>query len=123
LRLELERDDFWSSGFLMTNKKNSQDENGETGEIVRANMKRQVVSSDKPLAIYANDTQIQMTPWDVRLTFGVVLDVDTENGLAKIEHLADVRMSLQHAKRVNQILTQQLEHHERRIGPIAIPED
>ena len=70
---------------------------------------------------YANDTQLQTSPWDVRFTFGLIEDINQETQTLVVEQVADVRMSLQHAKRVAAILIQQIENYENTIGPIPQP--
>jgi hypothetical protein len=98
-------------------------EAGDESGFVRANVRRRLVPGKDFAAYYTNDTQVQTTPWDVRLMFGILADVDPEEGVATVERVADVRMSLQHAKKVAAILTEQLRQHEARIGYIAIPQD
>jgi hypothetical protein len=93
-------------------------------EIVRANvLNREAVRSPSFVSLYSNDTQIQMTPWDVRLIFGEIEDVKVEGPAIKIRLTGEVRMSPQHAKRVAMILIQQLRGYEETIGPIPLPKD
>lgn len=96
---------------------------GAESGFVRANVQRRMVPAKDFAAYYTNDTQIQTSPWDVRLMFGVIEDVDTAEGIAIVTRVADVRMSLQHAKKVAAIITDQIKQHELKIGFIAIPED
>ena len=93
------------------------------GGLVRANLKRSVIVSPTFGAFYANDTQVQTSPWDVRLMFGLIVEVDPAKKLAVVERVADVRMSLQHAKKVVEVLSQQIQQHEATIGFVAVPTD
>ena len=45
--------------------------------IVRANINRQIIPGEAYSALYANDTQIQMSPWDFRFMFGVIASLPT----------------------------------------------
>jgi hypothetical protein len=69
---------------------------------------------------YANDVQIQTSPWDFRLLFAIIQGVDTATATFEVEQVADVRMSPQLAKRVAAILQRQVDHYERTIGPIPL---
>jgi hypothetical protein len=92
--------------------------------IIRANINRQVEESPTFASLYANDTQLQITAWDVRMIFGVIVDSPTtERQTVLVRTLGEVRMSPQHAKKVSMILTQQLKRYEENIGPIALPPD
>src|SRR5580765_4601818 len=78
-------------------------------EIVRANVNRHVERSPSFVSIYTNDTQVQVSPWDIRLIFGLIDDPATlERPTVKVNTIGEVRMSPQHAKVVLGILTQQL---------------
>lgn len=91
--------------------------------IVRANVNRQTVTAEKFVSLYVNDTQVQVTPWDIKLIFGEITSVPTpENPAIIIKQIGEVRMSPQHAKKVTQVLLQQLEHYERTVGPIPLPD-
>jgi hypothetical protein len=75
--------------------------------------------------LYANDTQIQVSPWDIRIQFGEIVDPPptAENPVLHIRAAGEVRMSPQHAKKVAAILDQQIQLYESRIGPIPMPQD
>jgi hypothetical protein len=93
-------------------------------QVVRANVNRSVVPAENFVSLYANDTQVQFTPWDVRLILGVVTGVPTaENPMVTVTQIGEVRMSPQHVKKVVAILQAQIDHYEKTIGPIFIPED
>ncbi len=92
--------------------------------VVRANiMNRQLSKSPSFATLYSNDTQVQITPWDIRLVFGLIQEVQAEPPMAVIEQVGEVRMSLQHAKRIMLILVEQLKNYEQNIGPIPLPPD
>jgi len=99
------------------------DEKVDPEGFVRANIHRRVVTGKEFASYYSNDTQVQTTPWDVRFMFGVIADVDPDERTAVVERVADVRMSLEHAKKVSMILAEQIRQHEARIGFIALPPD
>jgi hypothetical protein len=85
----------------------------EERQIVRANINREMTKSEQFMSVYANDTQLQLTAWDVRLIFGVIDEVATpEKNVTTVRQLGEVRMSLPHAKRVAQILTAHILHYE-----------
>lgn len=93
-------------------------------KIVRANVNRQMVSSDQFVSIYANDTQIQTSPWDFRFVFGVISSVPTtEDPTIVVRQIGEVRMSPEHAKRIAKVLVQQVVNYERNVGPIPQPEE
>ena len=76
------------------------------------------------MTLYANDTQIQISPWDVRLIFGEIDRAPSEeNPTIRVKRVGQVRMSPQHAKRMVEILMGQLQVYESTIGPIPLPED
>lgn len=93
-------------------------------EIIRANITREVVAASGFVSIYTNDTQLQITPWDVRMIFGEITEPATkERPLVRVKSVAEVRMSPQHAKKIVQILARQLVGYERRFGVIPQPPD
>jgi hypothetical protein len=93
-------------------------------KVVRANVNRRVEVSEGYVTLYANDAQIQMTPWDFRIILGQISGVPTEEdpGLL-VRQIGDVRMSPQLTKKIVMILIGQLRHYEATIGPIAMPTD
>ncbi len=96
----------------------------QSEEIVRANINRQIELSTSHVSLYANDTQIQITPWDFRFMFGVVEDPpNAERRTVLIKQLAEIRMSPQHAKIVAQVLMRQVQNYERVVGQIPTPND
>jgi hypothetical protein len=100
------------------------DERPETkpSDIVRANVSREETTSPSFVSLYANDTQIQVSPWDVRLIFGEISQPATpERPTNVIKQTGEVRMSVQHAKVVVTLLFRALKNYEETIGPIPIP--
>jgi hypothetical protein len=92
--------------------------------IIRANINREVEPSAEFASIYANDAQLQVTAWDIRLIFGVISNIPTpEAPTVLVRQVGEVRLSLPLAKRLAMILTAQIERYEQNIGPIAIPKD
>jgi hypothetical protein len=94
-------------------------------DIVRGNVNRIVEKAPSFVSVYANDVQLQTTPWDVRLTFGAMRVDPLPDGkpLATVTEVAEVRLSPQLAKRVMFILFQQIKAYETRFGPIPQPRD
>jgi hypothetical protein len=72
------------------------------------------------IEVYANDTYVQVTPWDLRMMFSVVTDLGTDQNQLSVLRVADVRMSLHHAKRVAALLTRQIEQYEKENGPLKV---
>lgn len=92
--------------------------------VVRANVNREVVHSPTFASLYVNDTQFELSPWDVRLVFGQITQAPTaDRPTVIVTAVGEVRMSPQHAKRVAQILTQQIASYEEHVGPIPLPQD
>jgi len=65
---------------------------------------------------YANSVEVQITPWDFRLTFGIV-QAASKDSIA-IEYHTQVYMSPQHAKAAFELLKQKLEQYEQDLAPI-----
>jgi hypothetical protein len=92
------------------------------GNIIRAvNLERVILNAANYAEFYANDTQVQTSVFDVRLTFGVIADVSVKDNRAVIHRVADVRMSLHHAKMVAAILTEQIHKYEAQVGTLTLP--
>jgi hypothetical protein len=95
----------------------------DESRVVRANINREPYEADDFAMLYANDTQVQMSPWDFRMIFGVIKDAPTaERPTYLIKTVGEVRMSPPHAKRVAIILMQQLKRYEEIFGPIPQPD-
>jgi hypothetical protein len=96
----------------------------KTPETVIAKIDRSAVGPSPDFrSYYANDTQVQVTKWDARMVFGVIVDVPNDNEKFGVQRVAEVRMSLQHAKRVAEVLSEQIRMYEQRVGPLLIPQD
>lgn len=99
-------------------------EQRETSQIVRANIEREVTTAPGFATLYTNDTQVQVSPWDIRIIFGEISEPPTpERRTIRIKTTGEVRMSPQHAKKLATILIKQLELYERSVGPIPMPTD
>jgi hypothetical protein len=93
-------------------------------KIVRANVRRVVTADPSFVSLYTNDTQIQVTPWDVRIVFGEISEGATpERPEVLIRTTGQVRMSPQHAKKVVEILIGSLAKYEQTFGPLPMPKD
>lgn len=96
----------------------------EEPTIGRANVNRTVVRAEPYALLYANDVQIQTTPWDVRLVLGRILELPTkENPTATISQVGEIHISPQLAKRLTMLLIKQLDTYEKRMGEIPQPTD
>ncbi len=101
----------------------AKDGRGEVN-IVRANIKRVTTFEPTFVSLYSNDTQIQVTPWDVRIIFGEISEGATpEHPEVQIKATGQVRMSPQHAKKVVEILTASLAKYEQTFGQLPMPKD
>lgn len=113
---------------MMTKSKRAttgRDESSPEDEIVRGNVRRRVERSASFVSVYSNDVQLQTSPWDMRLTFGTMqVNPDAEDGpTAHVLEVAEVRLSPQLAKRVAEILAQQIAAYESRMGTIPQPSE
>ena len=93
-------------------------------KVVRANINREMTDDPQYVSLYANDVQVQLTPWDIRLILGQIASVPTEEKpTITIRQIGEVRLSPQLAKRLTMIMIGQLKHYEKTVGPIPIPAD
>ena len=93
-----------------------------TGEGLRVALNRREELSPGFVSLYANETQVAITPWDVCLRLGLLIEGGGGvNEAVVVSRLADVRMSLPHVKKVMEILTNVIEQYERQIGVVAMP--
>jgi hypothetical protein len=98
-------------------KKSKTDAPGTEDKMVQ--VVRVVRRSDGFASFYANETQVQTGPWDVRLLFAVIeIDENEAGKTATINQVAEVRMSPQHALTVYEILGAQLRSYEQKFGKI-----
>jgi len=95
------------------------------GEVQQPDVKREEIRSAAFFSAYANDVQIQTTPWDLRLLFGeFTLPTSPEAPpVLMVNLLGEVRMSPSLAKKVTVIMLQQIKTYEERFGPIPLPKD
>jgi hypothetical protein len=92
--------------------------------IVRANANRRHTQSPSFFSIYANDVQVQTTPWDLRLIFGEITNVPTsKDPIVDIMQLGELRLSPQLAKKMTEVLLDQLSTYEANVGEIPLPKD
>jgi Protein of unknown function (DUF3467) len=70
-------------------------------------------------SIYTNHTNFQISPIDLRLTFGETKPRGEET---VVELKTSVVMSLQHAKLLAIMLTENLANYEKHFGPIRVPQ-
>jgi|ERR1700728_3160523 len=85
-------------------------------EIIRHN-------GESFVSIYANNLQLEATPWDFRFYFGEIERAEpdaTGQRLVKIyvEDKVKIVMSPQHAKAMLKVLQQNVSSYESQIGPI-----
>jgi len=71
-------------------------------------------------SLYANNTQFQVSPWDISLDFGQVKGRGEQGNLV-IQPLVRVLMSPSHAKALLNLLSINLHAYEAEFGPIPIP--
>ena len=84
---------------------------------------RRITRSEHFVSLYTNDTQVQTTPWDIRLVFGQIdVPPTNESTVMEVTQVADVRMSPQHAKKIAIILQAQIQAYEAKVGPIPLPD-
>jgi|ERR1035438_6626031 hypothetical protein len=92
--------------------------------IIRANVNRKQERSPDYFSVYANDLQMQTTPWDIRLIFGLITGTPVDHtGVVNVTQLGELRLSPQLAKLVAMILTQQLRGYEEQFGEIPLPKE
>jgi hypothetical protein len=84
-------------------------------------MKRSNIKSPDFFSIYANDIQVQVSPWDMRFILGELTDVGTAEHVVTIKQLAELRISPQLAKSLSVILIDQLRKYEDNFGQIPEP--
>ena len=102
----------------------SANKDDDQAQIVRGNVNREMVVSPTFVSLYANDAQIQTSPWDVKLTFGEMsVQPTTEKPTAIIKQVGEVRMSPQLAKQLVKVMVEQLTVYETRFGAIPQPPD
>ena len=98
---------------------------GPSKPIIRANANRETTVDPNFFKAYANDAQILMTPWDVRLVFGVITSIPTEPTATSVtvNQLGEIHVSPQLAKRLVLVMMQQLQAYEQQFGQIPLPQE
>ena len=82
-------------------------------------IKREVIVSPDYFSVYANDIQVQTSPWDMRFIFGEILEPATpEKTVVTVKQLGSLRISPQLAKRLVGMMAGQLMAYEKRFGEI-----
>jgi hypothetical protein len=102
----------------MVNEQTSYEEGVAQRRIDRSNIPK----SPNFVDIYVNDTYVQRTPWDVRLMLAILTELGANQNEPTPLRVADVRMSLHHAKKLALLLTKQIEDYEREHGALAVPD-
>lgn len=89
--------------------------NGNKGgpKVVRR-MER--VASEEVPTIYTNNIQVKLSYFDVIFELGLIEDASPERVL--VRDVAKVAMSPQHARALNNILTEKLAEYEQQFGPL-----
>ena len=75
--------------------------------------------SDKHVTIYSNASSLGVSPWDIRIAFGKV--VEGGAGTALIDNEATIIMSPGQAKALSQTLNKTIEEYEKLFGKISDP--
>lgn len=82
--------------------------------------KRQSTKADNFLSTYVNQAQVNVSPWDIKITLGVVESSDAQ-GINVID-VAEIRMSPLLARQLAGILSKQVDIFEKSFGKIPSPE-
>jgi|SRR5579864_482048 len=80
---------------------------------------RRVARGDGFVSIYTNDIQVQTSPWDMRLVLSELGDSDDVS--VNVKQLAEIRLSIEIAKRLTLMLAEQLNLFEATFGQIPGP--
>ena len=75
-------------------------------------------STESAPSIYANNTEVAITTWDVRLKFGEIEKI-TENEILVAERVR-IAMSPQHAKVFSRLLAEHIDKYEKAFGEIQV---
>jgi len=78
------------------------------------------IRAENFVRIYANNIQVSLSQWDMKLTFGEVLESRDGKSVPQIEDRAVVVMSLHHAKAVIEILVRNFMAFEEKFGEIKL---
>lgn len=92
--------------------------------VVKNIVKREVSKGETFFSAYANDVELQTSPWDMRFAFGQMSSHATpENPVLGVTLLGEVRISMPLAKRLALIMIDQINAYESTVGPISLPKD
>lgn len=80
---------------------------------------KETVRAENFVSLYANNAEVDLTPWDVRLRFGEVTQANREKLL--ISDVAQVYLSPQHAKALLRALEGGIAIYEKQYGEIPDP--
>ena len=67
-------------------------------QIIRANVNRETAPGPDFVSLYANDTQVQISPWDFRIIFGLITEMPSvASPSVSVKLIGEARMSPQRA--------------------------
>jgi hypothetical protein len=82
----------------------------------RKELKRENTKSPDFFSIYANDVQVQTSPWDMRFVLGE--SAQLTEAVISVKQLGELRISPQLAKRLVIIILDQIKAYEATFGEI-----
>jgi hypothetical protein len=85
----------------------------------RTELKITFVEKGPVPSIYANNAQVRVLPWDIRIDFGEVSEIT--GGEFVVERKAYITMSPTHAKAFLKVLEDDLSNYEKQFGKIWQP--
>jgi len=94
------------------NKKNKNTTKAQVRSLER-------LPSDNLPTIYSNNTQIEVSTWDIRLKFGEILSASPQK--ITVRSLVDIVMSPQHAKALTVLMVNAIKEYETNCGKIPQP--
>lgn len=95
-------------------------ETRKDGDEERQRMSFQFTHEEEAPHFYANNTQVTISPFDVRLIFGEIVKADLEKATLIVRLQASVAMSPQHAKAMLLLLKRQLDLYESKFGSVPV---
>lgn len=97
------------------------EETNESEKAVKKAVNRETphIRSEKHVSVYSNFVQCAITPWDVRIDFGELGEV--EDDITSVIDLASITVTPQLAKAVVGILHANLLSYEQQFGKINMP--
>lgn len=78
------------------------------------------VRGENTLSVYANNSNVQLSVYDVQLNFG--RGRPATGGGVEVDEVATIMMSPQHAKALTRGLARAITEYEARFGSISIPD-